>query len=632
MDEGIGLATTARPLLEEDVPAARRCAMPEQKLWSNAADDDARGPGVQLARWFLVLSTIAATAAFSVTLYAVLSVQRPTPLQIGFLVLCTVCFGWMVTGSISAMMGFVALASGRGIDTVSVSEPATTGLRSRTALLFPVYREDMSTVAANVETMCEDLEKSEGSVDADVFILSDTQNETERRAERAAYKVLRSRMGRQTHICIRWRTPNIGRKAGNIRDWIETYGAGYDYFVVLDADSIMSPAALSCLVATMDAHPQAGLMQTVPRLVGARSLFARLQQFAAGYYGPIIAAGIATWYGATGNYWGHNAIVRTKAFAAAAGLPVLAGRPPFGGHILSHDFVEAALLRRAGWQVHFVPSLGGSFEGCPPALDDLIARDRRWAQGNLQHLFVLAASRLRLVSRMHLAMGAMAYIASAVWALTLLVGVILSIQAKYARPTYFDSEETLFPQWPVFDAKKALILFFVTMAVVYLPKILGILWVMRNGVQRTCHGGAVRIVSGLVFESLCSTLIAPVLMLTQTRAIAEIILGRDSGWAAQRRNGADTSLLESCLNHRWQLLIGLGLGGGCAAISISVLAWMSPIVLGLLLAGPLAFATSRESSRSLSSLLATSEDREAPQLLVWQTQKQCEWQQLIPRE
>ena len=146
------------------------------------------------------------------------------------------------------------------------------------------------------------------------------------------------------------------------------------------------------LASAMDANPRVGLIQTVPRLVGGQTLFACLQQFAAGYYGPIVAAGLAAWHGGGGNYWGHNAIIRTRAFAASAGLPQLSGSPPLGGHILSHDFVEAALLRRAGWEVHLVPSLQGSYEGCPPTLSELIARDRRWAQGNLQHLRLLNAS------------------------------------------------------------------------------------------------------------------------------------------------------------------------------------------------------------------------------------------------
>jgi membrane glycosyltransferase len=123
----------------------------------------------------------------------------------------------------------------------------------------------------------------------------------------------------------------------------------------------------------------------VPLIVNRTSLFARVQQFASRLYGPMLSEGLAWWSGSEGNYWGHNAIIRTRAFAEQAGLPRLPGRKPFGGEILSHDFVEAALLRRGGWDVRMAPQLYGSFEECPPSLPDLIVRERRWCQGNLQH-------------------------------------------------------------------------------------------------------------------------------------------------------------------------------------------------------------------------------------------------------
>src|SRR4029078_10997644 len=197
---------------------------------------------------------------------------------------------------------------------------------------------------------------------------------------------------------------------------------------------IMSGGLLVHLQSLMATQPKAGLIQTVPRLVGAETLFARLQQFAVSFYGPVVAAGFAAWYQHSGNYWGHNAIVRTRAFADAAGLPSIPGRPPLGGPVLSHDFVEAAYLRRAGWRVSMRPDLLGSYEGCPPTLIDVAVRDRRWAQGNVQHLRIVGTRGLPWLSRMHLGMGAYAYFSSALWALSLLVGVILSLQSAYTLP------------------------------------------------------------------------------------------------------------------------------------------------------------------------------------------------------
>jgi membrane glycosyltransferase len=386
--------------------------------------------------------------------------------------------------------------------------------------------------------------------------------------------------------------------------------------MILDADSIMSIDALLRLACAMDANPRAALIQTVPRLVGGQSLFARLQQFAAGYYGPIVSAGLAAWHGPGGNYWGHNAMIRTKAFATSAGLPALSGAPPLGGLILSHDFVEAALLRRAGWEVHMTPSLAGSYEGCPPTLSDLIVRDRRWAQGNLQHLRLLGVPGLPLLSRVHLGMGAVSYLASPIWALTLLVGVALAAQAKYATPIYFGSQVSLFPKWPVFDAQKALGLFFATVLVVHLPKLLGGAWALRNRGERLRNGGTVRVVLGVLLESILSTLIAPVLMMTQTRAVTSIVMHRDAGWSAQQRVGAEASLLQYVVRHRWHIAWGLAVGAVCWAVSQAVFLWMSPIIIGLLLAAPIACVSAKPAPHYLATLLATTEERQVPPLLA----------------
>jgi membrane glycosyltransferase len=461
--------------------------------------------------------------------------------------------------------------------------------------------------------MCREIVAANVKDRFDIFILSDTQDADERAGERRVYAKLRA--AADVQVYVRWRTPNLGKKAGNIRDWIERFGAAYPYFVILDADSIMSAESLLRLVAGMEDNQRAGLIQTVPRLVGGKTAFARLQQFAAGYYGPIVSAGLAAWHGPGGNYWGHNAIIRTEAFASSAGLPPLPGRPPLGGPVLSHDFVEAALLRRAGWEVHLVPSLGGSYEGCPPTLKDLIIRDRRWAQGNLQHVRLLGARGLPLLSRLHLAMGAFSYLASPIWALTLLVGIILAVQAKYATPTYFGSEVSLFPKWPVFDAQKALTLFLATVVVVHLPKLLGGVWAARNGAQRRQNGGLARIAGGVLAESILSTLIAPLLMLSQTNAVASVLLGSDAGWGAQRRLDAQHELSELWRQHRWHTLWGIAGGAVCWTISPAVLAWMSPIILGLVLAAPIAYLTAARAQGLLASLLATAEERSPPGLL-----------------
>jgi membrane glycosyltransferase len=617
MDERLITAPGAEPdpVTDNLVPAQSRCEMPEQVLWTKRREGSRAARHVLCSRTALVVLWALGTGAFAWTLYRVLSVESPTVLQLAFLVLSTVCFAWVSVGSATAIVGLASLLSARGPDTLVL--PRGTPLpHTRTALLFPVYREDPVDVAATVEAMCLDLVAAEANALFDVFILSDTQDPAERAMERHVYSKLRLRLETRVQIFARWRTPNVAKKSGNIRDWVEGFGAAYPYFIILDADSIMSADAMLRLVAGMGSHPRAGLIQTVPRLGGGASLFARLQQFAGCYYGQILAAGLAAWHGCGGNYWGHNAIVRTAAFAASAGLPKLRGAPPLGGHILSHDFVEAALLRRAGWEVHLAPSVEGSFEGCPPTLADLIVRDRRWAQGNLQHMRLLGVSGLPFLSRVHLAMGVFSYLASPIWALTLLIGVVLAIQAKYATPSYFGTEASLFPKWPVFDAQTALVLFCATVFVVHLPKLLGAGWALRNPAQRRRNGGTLRVVGGVLLESLLSTLIAPLLMLTQTSAVAAVLLGRDAGWGAQQRTGTDVTLRQLLRQHRWHVLWGVAGAAICWTISPVVFAWMSPIIIGLLVAPVLALATARQPTKILTALLATADDRERPVLLT----------------
>ncbi|MFM9849403.1 MAG: glucans biosynthesis glucosyltransferase MdoH [Hyphomicrobiaceae bacterium] len=597
------------------VPERHGRRMPEQALWYDAAaTPTTRGRTQQMARLALLVVWLAAVAAFGWTLYRVLSVETPTYLQLAFLALSTLCFAWVAIGSVTALIGFVCLLSGRGTDSMAL--PATgLPLRTRTALLFPVYREDPLGVAATIATMVRDIGEAGAEASFDIFVLSDTQDSEERAVEVAAYANLRARHIDHLQIYARWRTPNTGKKAGNIRDWVENFGGAYDTFVILDADSIMSALTLLRLARAMEEHHRIGLIQTVPTLAGGTTLFARLQQFASCYYGQVLSVGLAAWQGRDGNYWGHNAIIRTAAFADAAGLPQLKGSPPLGGHILSHDFVEAALLRRAGWEVHMVPSASGSYEGCPPALSDLIARDRRWAQGNLQHLRLLRITGLPFVSRLHLAFGACAYIASPTWALTLLIGVLLAAQAQFATPSYFGTEVSLFPKWPVFDAQLALMLFIATVVAVYVPKLLGLAWALRTSAARQANGGTPRMIFGFLVESIFSTLIAPILMITQSGAVLGIVLGRDAGWGAQRRSGAASSIGESAKRYKWPVIWGVAGGLICWLIAAHLLAWMSPVLAGLILAPIMANITSGP-SRNLHSLLATTHDLQPPALLI----------------
>jgi len=390
----------------------------------------------------------------------------------------------------------------------------------------------------------------------------------------------------------------------------------------------MSGGLIVRLASLMSRRPRAALLQTVPRLIGASTLFARLQQFAVAFYGPVVAAGFATWHRESGNYWGHNAIIRTQAFAQAAGLPTLSGAPPLGGHIQSHDFVEAAFLRRADWEVWLLPALHGSYEGCPPTLIDTAVRDRRWAR-NLQHLRILVADGLPWVSRLHLAMGIYAYLASVLWALSLAVGVLLSIQAAYTLPSYFSDEKTLFPIWPVIDPVKAFYLFLATIVVVMLPKILGIALALVRSTAVPPRKGWFLL--GAVVDWLCSIVIAPIFMLMQTSAVIDILRGRDSGWSVQRRDGEELRFDELLRFHKWHVLIGATMAIACALASPYVLAWMAPIIVGLLAAAHISAFTSKPAPFWLRTALATPETYPVPAIVAAVDVRYPEWVRRLKR-
>jgi membrane glycosyltransferase len=340
-----------------------------------------------------------------------------------------------------------------------------------------------------------------------------------------------------------------------------------------------------------------------------------LQQFAAKVYGPVIATGLSTWMGRDGNYWGHNAIIRTRAFAAHAGLPDLKGKPPLGGHILSHDFVEAALIRRAGWTVYMLPELDGSYEESPPSLIDIAARDRRWCQGNLQHMRVITARGLKLPTRQHFATGIMAYLASPFWLFQLIVGIALVLQTTYIRPEYFSRDFRLFPVWPRFDPERALWLFAVTMGILIAPKVFGLVLMLLNRQGRRDCGGALRLVASSLIEIVLSALLAPIQMLVQSGSVFQILLGRDTGWQPQRRDDGSIPMRDIVRRHRWHTLLGVLAGISAFMIATSLFLWMSPTIVGLLLAIPLSWLSGQLGvglALKRMGLLVTPEERRPP--------------------
>ncbi len=320
-----------------------------------------------LARLVTFGGALALTVYATREMIAVVSVGGISALQWAMVVLFAITFGWI---SIAA----AAAASGVFFGGVRLRGREGQAVEHRTALVMPIYNENPATSFAALEAMAECLLQQDAK-GFELFVLSDTNNPDTWVKETAAFHALREAVGDGMRVWYRRRSDNTGRKVGNLHDFVTRWDGRYDFMIVLDADSILSAETLLLMVREMVADPDLGLLQTVPRLAGGKTLYARLQQFAGRVYGPIVARGIASWQGDDGNYWGHNAIVRVRAFASSAGLPTLQGRKPFGGAILSHDFVEAALLRRAGWAVRMLPTVDGTWEDSPPSLLDAAARD-----------------------------------------------------------------------------------------------------------------------------------------------------------------------------------------------------------------------------------------------------------------
>ncbi len=559
----------------------RRFSRSERRAWINPRL--ARSP--ILARLVTFGGALALTAYGAFEMYKVVGVGTPTALEWVMVVLFVITFSWVALSFTASLVGFAwLLVNGRKRDRLPDS------LAERTAVVMPIYNEAPSRVFAAMQAIIEDVERTGLGGAFDYFFLSDTTDGDVWIAEERAFLAMRERLP-GLRIYYRRRRKNTSRKAGNIADFVTRWGGQYAHMLVLDADSVMSGDAVVRLAAAMEADPDSGIIQSLPLIINRNTMFARLQQFAARIAGPVLAAGLAAWMGRDGNYWGHNAIIRTRAFADHCGLPDLPGRPPLGGHILSHDFVEAALIRRAGYAVYMLPTLGGSYEESPPSLIDLATRDRRWCQGNLQHARIIGARGFVWPTRQHFLTGIMGYLASPLWMAQLLVGIVLVLQTHYIRPEYFTADFSLFPAWPRFDYERALQLFILTIGILLAPKFLGLILALIDGPTRRGSGGAVGLIASTFVEIVVSAALAPIMMLIQSGSVLQILSGRDTGWNPQRRDDGSIPLTSIARRHRSHALLGVITLFAAALISPSLVLWMSPTIAGLILSIPLSWAS-----------------------------------------
>ncbi|OUD13961.1 glucans biosynthesis glucosyltransferase MdoH [Thioflexithrix psekupsensis] len=536
----------------------------------------------------VLLTTLAALSLLT----SVFQTDGLSKLELLLLLLYAILFGWICFSFWTALFGFLILYFGKDRTAITASlQNAPSELTTRTALVMPVYNEDPERIFSGLRAMVASLQQTGAAQAFDIYVLSDTRSPEAWVEEELHWQALHAYCQGKINVFYRNRLHNTERKVGNLKDFCQQWGSYYDYMIVLDADSLMSGQTLVKMVRLMQYNPSVALIQVPPQPVNRASLFARIQQFAASVYNPIFTAGLNFWQLSEGNYWGHNAIIRTSAFMAHCGLPKLSGHEPFGGEIFSHDFIEAALLRRAGWQVWLAYDLGESYEEIPPTLIDYARRDRRWCQGNLQHSRLLFAGGFHPINRLHLLMGIMSYLASPLWLLFLIVTAIYAYGYERMVPVYFGGE-TLFPDWPAYYRIEMMTVFIVTLLILFLPKVLAFLLLLKDRVRLVQHGGGLAVFFSVLLETISSMLLAPIMMLFQSQFVLAILLRRNINWMSQNRDDHQTGLGEALWVHGWHTILGVTAGILAYHHTPSFFWWLTPVLAGLVLAIPLSMLLS----------------------------------------
>ncbi|MDY7547085.1 glucans biosynthesis glucosyltransferase MdoH [Glaciimonas sp. GNP009] len=548
-----------------------------------------------LRRLVLVMLMLAQTVVATYFMSTVLPYHGTKPLEMLTLVLFAILFCWVSAGFWTAMAGFLVLM--RGTDRYVISRedaaPGPIAGNVRTAIVMPICNEDVNRVFAGLRATYESVLQS-GELDRfDFFVLSDSGDPDICTAELDAWVTLCRTLGGFGRIFYRHRRRRVKRKSGNIDDFCRRWGANYDYMIVLDADSVMSGTCLTTLVRLMEANSSAGIIQTAPRAAGRDTLYARIQQFSTRVYGPLFTAGLHYWQLGESHYWGHNAIIRLTPFMKYCALAPLPGEGSLAGEILSHDFVEAALMRRAGWGVWIAYDLAGSFEEMPPNLLDELKRDRRWCQGNLMNFRLFLARGMHGVHRAVFVTGVMAYISAPLWFGFLVLSTALLAMHTLIAPEYFVTPGQLFPVWPEWHPEKALTLFSATATLLFLPKILSVILIWAKGARE--FGGVVRLTMGMIIELLFSMMLAPVRMLFHTRFVVGAFLGWAISWKSPPREDTETTWGEAVRRHGWHTALGIAWGAGVFFLEPSFLWWLLPIVGSLVLSIPLSVFSSRVS-------------------------------------
>ncbi len=473
----------------------------------------------------------------------------------------------------------------------------------RIAIVMPVHDEDPETVIGSLRATVASLDATGRADPFDIFLLSDTQNEFMAARERALFAAWKRSDRCPARLRYRRRADNAGFKAGNVRDFCVRCGGDYECMIVLDADSIMSGAAILRMAGLMQANPRLGILQTL--IVGLPSIspFARIFQFGMRHGMRVFTVGSAWWQGDAGPYWGHNAIIRLAPFIEHCRLPEVPGRPPLGGEVLSHDQLEAVLMRRAGWEVRVLPIEDGSFEANPPTLLDFIKRDRRWCHGNMQYTRLLGIAGANRLGRLQMLLAILMYTSAPCW-----VGFWALGLARFVCPTLGLPMGRLLPEPSGLPSDGALAvlslaLFIFVVATVSAPKLFGVMQALSDRAERRKYGGAGKLLGGAAVEFIFSILLAPVMIVARTIFMTGLLSGRRQEWPAQRRGDRRVWFGEAARRLWPQTLLGIAVAFSLMLLSPDALPWAGPILAGLLVAIPFAMATT--SSRLGRLLVAT---------------------------
>jgi len=472
-------------------------------------------------------------------------------------------------------------------------------INATTAIIIPVYNEDVTRVFEGLRSVYNSLEKTGKLKHYDFFVLSDSDDTNKWIEEEAGWLELCRQLNAFGRIFYRKRRKPINRKSGNVSDFCRRWGKRYRYMIVFDADSLMSGTLMVNMVRIMEKNPGVGIIQTFPKQIGADTLLGRVMQFAQALYGPAFIAGLNYWQCGEANFWGHNAIVRLAPFIEYCALPPLPEKVPFGGHIMSHDFVEAALMRKAGWAVRLLPTTSGSYEEGPPTLIDTLKRDRRWCLGNMQHFWLLFAKGWHPMSRINFLHGIMSYISSPLWFLFLVLGTIMG-----------SSDQGILGQQASFAGQ---LLLGLTLMFIFMPKVLIVLDEVVTG--RLFKPFRLRLLTA--FSSLLDTFIftfmAPIMMIFHSKFVVKTILGQGVHWAAQRRKLASgIDWREPIITFGTTSLLGIVWGIVAFFISRDFFLWISPVIGGLALAIPFAITTSSTRTLQRFGLFLTPEELHPP--------------------